>query len=225
MGFLDKFERTLERVVTGAFTKTFKSEIQPIEIVAGIKNQMDANAAVVSRERILVPNIYRVALSTEDYNRLKALGENLLTELHNASQAHARKQGLQFASELKIEISPDPELRLGQLRVSSNSAKVQVVWQGKLEVNGALIDLKGERTSVGRDASADIQIDDSGLSRKHFEVIFDGKNAAVRDLGSTNGTQVSGVRVNEAALPADSVITAGRSTFIFRIVPTAVADE
>lgn len=225
MGFLDKFERTLERVVTGAFTKTFKSEIQPIEIVAGIKNQMDANAAVVSRERILVPNIYRVALSTEDYNRLKALGENLLTELHNASQAHARKQGLQFASELKIEISPDPELRLGQLRVSSNSAKVQVVWQGKLEVNGALIDLKGERTSVGRDASADIQIDDSGLSRKHFEVIFDGKNAAVRDLGSTNGTQVSGVRINEAALPADSVITAGRSTFIFRIVPTAVADE
>ena len=225
MGFLDKFERTLERVVTGAFTKTFKSEIQPIEIVAGIKNQMDANAAVVSRERILVPNIYRVALSTEDYNRLKALGENLLTELHNASQAHARKQGLQFASELKIEISPDPELRLGQLRVSSNSAKVQVVWQGKLEVNGALIDLKGERTSVGRDASADIQIDDSGLSRKHFEVIFDGKNAAVRDLGSTNGTQVSGVRVNEAALPADSVISAGRSTFIFRIVPTAVADE
>ena len=225
MGFLDRFEKNLERVVTGAFSKTFKSEVQPIEIVAGIKNQMDANAAVVSRERILVPNIYRVSLSQEDYNRLKALGENLVTELHNAVTAHARKQGQQFASELKIEIASDSTLRVGQLKVTSNSAKVQVVWAGKLEINGSLFDLTGERTSVGRDASADIQIDDSGLSRKHFEVIFDGKNAAVRDLGSTNGTQVSGSRITEAPLPADSVITAGRSTFVFRVVAMAVSDE
>ncbi|MEY4424059.1 MAG: hypothetical protein RLZZ258_1162, partial [Actinomycetota bacterium] len=29
MGFLDNFEKGLERVVNGAFTKTFKSELQP----------------------------------------------------------------------------------------------------------------------------------------------------------------------------------------------------
>ncbi|MEY4390405.1 MAG: hypothetical protein RLZZ400_148, partial [Actinomycetota bacterium] len=60
MGILDGFEKGLERLVTGAFSKTFKSELQPIEIAAAIKNEMDAKASVVSRDRILVPNTFTV---------------------------------------------------------------------------------------------------------------------------------------------------------------------
>jgi pSer/pThr/pTyr-binding forkhead associated (FHA) protein len=92
-------------------------------------------------------------------------------------------------------------------------------------VNGNLLPLRGASTSVGRDASADLQIDDSGLSRKHFEIVWDGKNAGLRDLGSTNGTLVNGVRTTESALPADSVITAGRTTFVFRVIAKTVSDE
>jgi hypothetical protein len=225
MGFLEKFEKTLERVVTGAFSKTFKSELQPIEIISALKNEMDANAAVVSRERILVPNAFKVNLGAEDFNRLKALGENLLNELNQAVTAHAAKQRQQFASALQIEIHQDPSLRLGQLRITSNSVKVDVSWAPALEVNGNLLPLRGASTSVGRDASADLQIDDSGLSRKHFEIVWDGKNAGLRDLGSTNGTLVNGVRTTESALPADSVITAGRTTFVFRVIAKTVSDE
>ena len=225
MGFLDRFEKNLERLVNGAFSKTFKSELQPLEIASAIKNQMDSHASVVSRERILVPNHFKVSLSAADFNRLKALGDHLLEELNDAANRHAAKQKYQFGSALKIDIAQDPALLVGQLNVSSSTAKVDVEWTPALEIDGQRYILTKERTTVGRDSSADITINDTKLSRTHFELLWDGKNAGLRDLGSTNGTRVAGKVVAETALPADSVITAGQSQFVFRVIAKAVGNE
>ena len=94
-----------------------------------------------------------------------------------------------------------------------------------LDHDGRRYLLTGARTSVGRDSSADIQIDDSGLSRKHFEVLWDGAKAGVRDLGSTNGTKLNGQTISEGPLQNDSVISAGRSEFVFRVVANKVSNE
>lgn len=225
MGFLDRFEKNLERVVNGAFSKTFKSELQPLEIAAAIKNQMDQHASVVSRERILVPNHFVVKLSKADFDRLRALGEHLIEELSDSAKRHAGKQKYQFPSTLKIDITVDSALLLGQLNVTSETVKVEVEWTPALDINGQRFVLTKERTSVGRDASSDIAIADTKLSRMHFEVIWDGQNAGLRDLGSTNGTKVGGRAVTESALPADSVITAGQSQFVFRVIAKAVGNE
>jgi hypothetical protein len=77
LGFLENFEKGLERIVTGAFSKTFKSELQPIEIAAAIKSEMDSKASIVSRDRIIAPNTYSVRLSAADFQRMRALGANL----------------------------------------------------------------------------------------------------------------------------------------------------
>ena len=37
MGILDNFEKGLERVVNGAFAKTFKSGLQPLEVTAALR--------------------------------------------------------------------------------------------------------------------------------------------------------------------------------------------
>ena len=55
MGILDNFEKGLERVVNGAFAKTFKSGLQPLEVTAALRRELDTKAAVVSRDRILYP--------------------------------------------------------------------------------------------------------------------------------------------------------------------------
>lgn len=225
MGFLDRFEKGLERVVNGAFSKTFKSELQPLEIASAIKNQMDAHASVVSREKILVPNHYVVSLSPADFSRLRALGEHLLEELNAAANRHAVKQKYQFASALKIDIKTDSALVLGQLEVTPNMVKVDVEWIPALEANGLRFVLAKERTVVGRDASADIAIADTKLSRQHFEVIWDGRSARLRDLGSTNGTRLGAQRVAEAVMPPDSVISAGDTQFVFKVIAKAVSDE
>ena len=45
MGLLDSFEKGLERVVSGAFAKTFKSGLQPVEITAALRREYEELAA------------------------------------------------------------------------------------------------------------------------------------------------------------------------------------
>ena len=53
-----------------------------------------------------------------------------------------------------------------------------------LEIDGRTHRL-GARTVVGRGSEADITVDDGGISRKHLEIVWDGRRAEARDLGST----------------------------------------
>jgi hypothetical protein len=222
LGFLDSFEKGLERVVNGAFSKTFKSELQPVEIFAAIRSEMDAKASIVSRDRILAPNVFTVRLASPDFRRMQAIGETLIEELNDLATRHARKQRFQFGGGLSIKLVEDATLPIGQVQASSSTVQLDVEWLPMLEENGRRHLLTKSRTTVGRDAAADIQIDDSGLSRTHFEIIWDGTQAGVRDLGSTNGTQVNGRRVQQQAITADAVIHAGRTDFAFRLVTRTV---
>jgi hypothetical protein len=225
LGFLDNFEKGLERFVTSAFSKTFKSELQPIEIAAAIRGEMDAKASIISRDRILAPNSFKVSLSSADFGRMATLGMPLIAELTELTTRHAQKQGFQFGAALSIKLIEDGALNLGQITVISSSQDLAVEWAPTLEVGGKRFNISKSRTSVGRDASADIQIDDPGLSRQHFEIVWDGKRAGVRDLGSTNGTRVSGQVISSAAIGTDTVINAGQSEFIFRVIANAVDSD
>jgi pSer/pThr/pTyr-binding forkhead associated (FHA) protein len=71
---------------------------------------------------------------------------------------------------------------------------------------------------IGRGSDADITVDDSGISRKHVEVLWDGTRAQVNDLGSTNGSLLDGNPVSKAPLPPDSVIDIGRTRIVFRVL-------
>jgi DNA-binding NtrC family response regulator len=52
----------------------------------------------------------------------------------------------------------------------------------------------------GRHPPADLVIDDPAVSGAHFELEFTGERVILRDLGSTNGTWIYGVRVREVEL-------------------------
>ncbi|NBQ93321.1 MAG: DUF2662 domain-containing protein [Micrococcales bacterium] len=222
LGFIEKFERRLERFVNGAFSKAFKSQLQPVEISSAIKAKMDAGAAVVDRERILAPDTYKVRLSPGDYSRLKQLGKALNEEVESKVKAHAKKQRYQFPGSLSIDMESDSALSVGQLRVSASGSKApdiaSVTWRPALDINGKRYLLAKSRTTVGRDASADLPINDTGLSRTHFAINWDGTTATIEDLGSTNGTKVSGIKITSQTLVPDTVISAGRTDFVFRVI-------
>jgi len=55
--------------------------------------------------------------------------------------------------------------------------------------------LREGRTVVGRDRSAGVFLDDSTVSRRHARLVVDGANVTIEDLGSKNGTFVSGRKV------------------------------
>ena len=61
---------------------------------------------------------------------------------------------------------------------------------------------------------ADIQIDDTSVSRLHCAIVL-GSEVIVRDLGSTNGTVVDGDRASESVLRDGSIIKIGNITLTY----------
>ncbi|WP_345544310.1 DUF3662 and FHA domain-containing protein [Microbacterium jejuense] len=222
MGLLDSFEKGLERAVNSAFAKTFRSGIQPVEIASALRSELDKKAAVVSRDRILAPNTFTVRLSAADDERMSALGDALTQELDTLVQKHAKAQGYSFAGPVTIALRRDDQLGTGTLRVESATAQGgRVAWRGVVDVEGRRIPLTKSRTVIGRGSDADITVADSGTSRRHVEILWDGERAMVRDMGSTNGTMLDGRKVTEAALPPDSTVRIGRTDIVFRVVAQA----
>jgi hypothetical protein len=89
-----------------------------------------------------------------------------------------------------------------------------------LDVDGERYPLMGAITVLGRDDTADIILDDPGISRRHSEirVTTDGPHlvASIRDLNSTNGTFVNSERVSSQRLTDGDRITVGRTTVTYR---------
>lgn len=223
MGLLDSFEKGLERAVNGAFAKTFKSGLQPIEITAALRRELDTKAAVVARDRILVPNRFTVRLARGDFDRITAIGPTLIDELGRLVQQHATAQHYQFSGVVSIAFEEDATLPEGILGVESVSVKGTVAWTPVLDIGGTRHAITKPRTIIGRGRDADVTVEDSGISRKHVEILWDGTRAEVNDLGSTNGSKLNGSPVHRAPLSPDSVITVGRTSIIFRVVAQAPA--
>ncbi len=68
---------------------------------------------------------------------------------------------------------------------------------------GRQITLDQGTHAIGRSAAAGIQIDGPGMSRLHAEVVVDGSQVTLRDLGSANGSFVQDLRLNGPRLLSD----------------------
>jgi len=155
VGLLDNFEKGLERAVNGAFAKTFRSGLQPVEITAALKRELDTKAAVVSRDRVLVPNTFRVRMSRADLQRMSTLGPALVDELTDVVQQHAASQGFQFAGGIQISLEPDEGLSEGMVQVDSSNVKGDIAWTPVLDIGGRRHPIIKGRTVIGRGSEAD----------------------------------------------------------------------
>jgi serine/threonine-protein kinase len=71
---------------------------------------------------------------------------------------------------------------------------------------------------VGRSSRAEFSVpDDAFLSRNHFQIELDPPYAYLRDLGSTNGTRVNGVRVTGSSLRNGDFVQAGCHVFQLKV--------
>lgn len=88
-------------------------------------------------------------------------------------------------------------------------------------LQGKLYELGGDRTVVGRGDDVSIPISDTRVSRHHFQILMQGNEAILEDLGSTNGTYVNGQRVAHHNLQNGDKIQISGST----IMKFAFGDE
>lgn len=219
MGILDSVERGLERAVNGAFARTFRSGVQPVEIASALKRELDIGAVVVDRDRVLAPNRFVVRVSEKDAERLHSVGDTLETELRGIVVKHAKQQNYQLLGDADVEIRADGSLTVGVLEVDASRVEGAVDWVAVIEVDGVRHELTRGTTTVGRGSDCGIRITDNAASRKHLEIIWDGAAGIARDLGSTNGSKINGQRFREAALVPGIVITIGQTSLRFQMAP------
>ncbi|MGH3491746.1 MAG: DUF3662 and FHA domain-containing protein [Sciscionella sp.] len=70
---------------------------------------------------------------------------------------------------------------------------------------------------IGRGQDADFRLPDTGVSRRHLEINWDGQGATLSDLGSTNGTTVNDNPVQSWQLQDGDVIRVGHSSMVFHV--------
>lgn len=226
MGVLDRFEKGVERVVSGAFAKAFRGgEVKPVEIASAIRRAMDDRAAAVTRERTVVPNTFRVSLSAADLDQVHTWGEEaLVEELVTTATEHATQQRYTFVGPVSVEFVEDESLDQGRFTVRGATVRGAVAPATRtapserhpiVDIDGQRYLLTGPVTIIGRGSDADIVVDDPGVSRQHLEIRVTPDGVVATDLGSTNGTFVEGHQITAATLVDGNTLTLGRTRILF----------
>src|SRR5947207_11759510 len=89
---------------------------------------------------------------------------------------------------------------------------------------GAPIDIVKDLIVVGRKEDCDLRLEHKSVSKMHCVLVKTDGLLLLRDLGSTNGTRVNGVRVRRAALLPNDQLTVASYKFRVHLGP-GVAPE
>jgi Protein of unknown function (DUF3662)/Inner membrane component of T3SS, cytoplasmic domain len=126
-----------------------------------------------------------------------------------------------------VSVPAEAEAQSGRTMVYSNAERVAepLEERGRARAQTALLLIDGKRVvigpggaTVGRGRQADVVLNDPNVSRQHAEIRPRGGSWVLTDLGSTNGSQLNGRRVDgsEVLRPGDE-IEVGASVLTFTL--------
>jgi hypothetical protein len=204
-------------MVEGAFARAFRSSIRPVELARRLAREMDDGRSVGVSGTPVVPNHFIIYLSSADYAEFGEVRDALRRELCDAARAHARDEQYGFMGPVDIELVVDERFGTGWFEI-----------EGKFREGpggagaGSIVLPTGERftlaehpISIGRRPECNIVLADPNVSRTHAEIRAQGDGFLLTDLGSTNGTKINGVRVEQRLLADGDELTFGNTRLRF----------
>jgi hypothetical protein len=221
LGLADEFERRLEQVVEGFFSKAFRSKLEPAEIGRRLLREMEGGR-MVSVEAVYVPNRYTVGLSSIDHERFEGLAPELVKRFRGLLNEAARDRKWRLPGELLIEFREEGSVKEGKFKVDaehdSNAEAPRPAALPVLTLVGDSKDwpLDADRVVIGRQEACDIVIPDPNASRQHAELSRKEDGWWVRDLDATNHTYVNDSLVKERRLRSGDVIRIGKTELEYR---------
>jgi hypothetical protein len=235
MNPIARFESFIERLMERGFARATRSHLQPVEIGKRLVRAMEAEQSV-GVEGVIVPNVYDVYLSAQDYEHFEPVRHSLTRNMETHLGRVARQHRFHLLSKPVVRFHPETGLESGDLRIAAQLQDVEEAPETALPdgfqhtavlprvegplrappirpnliLNGQTYAVLRSPTRVGRLPDNDIVLNDKRISRHHAEVIQKGGRWVLRDTGSTNGTAVNGKIVRETVLnPGDRISLGG----------------
>jgi hypothetical protein len=170
------------------------------------------------------PNVYTIYLNPDSLAYWQA-HRDLLDSISESFQQAAREYGVQFISEPKLRLAPDPQLPFEGIRVVASIQQENTGYTAAFTPvptgspanipRNAFLIVEGNRIfplsrtviNIGRRPDNHLPLSDPRVSRAHAQIRAIRGQYVLFDLNSTGGTMVNGRRVHQCALKPGDVIS------------------
>ena len=212
VSLIDQFEVQFNELSNFELVDGSLAEIQPVEL-AGMLNQ-EINRAINEiglNAKLVGFNIY---LSSHDFIRLEKYKNLIIDGLENLINKTGELKRIENLSQVEINILKDSSLSTGVMKCVPQVELIEQITENIktyiLEIGGMKKQLEERTYVLGRGTDVDIQINDSGISRKHLSIEVS-ESIFIKDLNSTNGTFINDEKITEFNTKDDVTFKIGTS--------------
>lgn len=146
---------------------------------------------------------------------LRRDGDYVVKDLGSANGTSVN--GRKLADEEFCALKDGDKIRIGAIPAvfHTRDADFQIRFESG-EHEGVCLPLGNQRVTLGRQPKNDLAFEDINVSGVHLEIVREGQQHVLRDLGSTNGTLLDGRKVSEVMLSSGDRVRIGGSEFIYQ---------
>jgi hypothetical protein len=226
-GRLSRLEARMESLVEGTFARLFAGHVHPRDVALQLSRALEDSAAAGAPS-----THYTVRLNPADAQDLLSAHPDLAEQLSIELLGLAREARLTLAQPPEVSVAADPAQAPHTVTVSAGRrtaalSATQTMAQAPAAVRRAapraFVIIDGQRTvplreavvNLGRRLDNQIIIDDPRVSRNHAQLRLRFGHYVIYNLGSTGGTFVNGLRIEECVLRPGDVISLGGVALIY----------
>jgi hypothetical protein len=216
MSLIRRLEQRLESLLDGVVGSVFRGQLHPSELAQRIIRQADLDGVELDEGGMRVPNRYVLAVHPDD------LGGGtpppvLRAELARMIEELAFERGWRLDGPAEVVIISNPVAPHGNPKCDGQFVAGRRPAWARLSGDTAH-DMTVNRAVIGRSPDVDVTVHGEHVSRRHAVVWRQDDRVLVQDLGSSNGTRVDGVpldqRPAEVSLPC--TLTLGDVGFLLQ---------
>jgi hypothetical protein len=214
MSIFERIEHACAAFIERSFARTFPSDLEPAQIARKLVSTMEAQTRG-EEGRLFAPGRYVAYVNPEDFQRLAEHRAYLEREWRSLLEQLAERVGIAFPEGMaSVTMLARDDVPAGAVEVAIEQTRRFALRVVKGIADFQVYPLDGE-ARIGRASECDVTLNDPSVSRAHALVDIAGAEPTVRDLGSTNGTFVNGVRIQSRALHDGDELRFGNTKVLF----------
>ena len=204
MGF-----RGISNRLVAASSRIFRTAVSPMTVARKIRRLLQKEQTNDTHGHSIVPNHLIIAFSPKDRQRYGGAEETLRRQLVEVAHDYAKGKDYGFTGPLSIDFATNPSFRSGRCDISGEFRDAPIGDKAVLVTSDGLRISITTPQLLGRNDDCGVVLAGSNVSRHHAEIRADQHGLFIVDLGSTNGTLVNGIAIDNHRLLHADIVTIG----------------